>query len=210
MTTFPFPRYRLLQFAKAPVQGTVKTRMAPHLSDAACAELHRALTRQVFTNLLEAKMCPQELWVGSEHPFFSELTSDSGVPIFTQVEGDLGVRMAAAAKTALSCDQVDGVILVGSDCPFINQAYLSQAIGVLKAGQDVVVGPANDGGYVLLGMSRLNSLLFEGIDWGTERVAGQTLQILKRLGWNYQLLSSLPDIDRPEDLALLSSLGVAI
>ncbi len=97
---------------------------------------------------------------------------------------------------------MSGVILVGGDCPFIDEDYIESAILALKK-HDVVIGPANDGGYVLLGLSQDTPQLFENIDWGTESVFEATLNIVEREKLSYKVLPALSDIDRPEDLKQL-------
>lgn len=206
MSRYPYSQYRILQFSKAPQAGKVKTRMASCLDYDQCAELHAALTEQVFCNLRQAQLCPQQLWVAGDpwHAFFRTLIQGTDIQIQPQVDGDLGERLAAATQQCLAEQDVSGVLLVGSDCPSIDRAYLLQAVRALASGQDAVIGPACDGGYVLLGLSRFEASLFEHIDWGTERVADQTCLAMDRLNWRYTELAVLPDIDRPEDLARLA------
>lgn len=177
--------------------------------------------------------------------------------VMDQVSGDLGVKMLTAVKQAgllgltigSSVDNSVGnliehpihkpiknsVLLVGSDCPFIDVDYLNQAFeSFLVDDQDqlksstttssanpvsanpltfnsVCIGPAHDGGYVLLGMSELSSeqvpTLFEDIPWGTDQVFKKTCDSLNAININFYLLPILHDIDRPEDLIYLKSLG---
>jgi len=206
MSIYPYPQYRFLQFAKAPEAGKVKTRMASCLNADQCAELHSALVAQVFQNLRQAQLCPQQLWVtdGPGHPFFQMLIEGESVSIQRQVDGDLGGRLAAATRQVLEQPAVSGILLVGSDCPAMDRKYLLSAIDALVSGQDAVIGPASDGGYVLLGLSRYEPSLFDNIDWGTARVAEQTRLAMDRLDWRYVELEVLPDIDRPEDLQRLA------
>tara|TARA_R110001592_G_scaffold356455_3_gene658347 strand:- start:6566 stop:6886 length:321 start_codon:yes stop_codon:yes gene_type:complete len=96
------------------------------------------------------------------------------------------------------------VIIIGSDYPSLDGRYVAQALDILNKGVPAVFGPATDGGYVLIGLSRVDSDLFEGVSWGTEQVMSQTRQRLIGLGWQWQELTPLPDIDRPEDLKGLS------
>ena len=91
------------------------------------------------------------------------------------------------------------VILVGSDCPAIDRPVLSRAVRWLQQA-DVVIGPAADGGYYLLGARRVDPGLFRGIDWGSERVLAQTEAQLAQAGYRWRRLETLRDIDRPEDL----------
>ena len=112
---------------------------------------------------------------------------------------DLGERMYHGLASGLLTH--DKVILVGSDCPFIDEAYIEQAVNALDSAP-VVLGPAEDGGYVLIGVTRVAWALFRGVSWGTEAVYGQTVAALEGLGWRYVQLAALPDIDRPQDLPL--------
>ncbi|GAB5033985.1 glycosyl transferase family 2 [Nannochloropsis oceanica] len=138
-----------------------------------------------------------------------------------QGPGDLGVRMAAATGLADGGEQgVGPVVLIGSDCPFIKPKHLKEALAALEdekdevegegeeggggGGNDLVLGPAKDGGYWLIGLRRPCAALFQGVDWGTERVLKQTLAIAAELGMKVKLLEVLHDMDRPEDLKLWS------
>jgi glycosyltransferase A (GT-A) superfamily protein (DUF2064 family) len=90
-------------------------------------------------------------------------------------------------------------LLIGTDCPQINQQYIDLAFQYLNDGNDVVLGPASDGGYVLVGIGQLFSDMFENIDWGTDKVLQQTLDILQNNKQNYSLLPVLRDIDNEQD-----------
>ena len=206
MIEYQFPNYRILQFAKAPLLGHVKTRMQPTLSLQASVALHRALTLHTVGTITQAQVCPHELWVGSnlDHSFFSDLVAQSNCSLKLQVPGNLGYKMASAVQNSLS--SCKGVVLVGSDCPFIDDEYLRSALRSLEAGSDAVVGPASDGGYVLLGLKQFHASMFTNIDWGTDKVLQQTRRQFKSLGIDLEVLTELSDIDEPADLALLQSL----
>ena len=92
------------------------------------------------------------------------------------------------------------VVVIGTDCPEITPEYLNKAFSKLENGVDAVIGPAMDGGYVLLGLRRFSPLLFENVHWGTEQVLSETRKILELQGWQWDELNSLRDIDTPEDL----------
>ncbi len=123
-----------------------------------------------------------------------------------QTGQDLGARMDAAIRQTLLKKSVESVILIGTDCPALTERYLDQALLALESGVDVVLGPAEDGGYVLVGMRRPIGAVFEDIPWGTERVMQRTLEALKAKELTYRLLDTLWDVDRPEDLARLQLL----
>ena len=113
--------------------------------------------------------------------------------------------MEFAATKAL--DQADAVILIGADCPLLEARHLTRAFGWLQQGEDAVLGPAEDGGYVLLGLRRVNRALFRDITWGGDQVLAQTRQRLARLGWRWRELEPLWDLDRPADLDRLARIS---
>lgn len=194
----------LVQFAKAPVAGRVKTRMISALSPKQSVELHCQLTEHCLDALLQTEGIDVQLWVGDqpEHGFFQALKkSRPQITVSEQQGHDLGERMYAMFAQML--ERYDRVVLVGSDCPFIDSKYLHSAFSALESAP-VVIGPATDGGYVLIGLSRLDRQLFAGIDWGSSRVLNQTRRVLEGLKWPSIELPALPDIDRPEDLKRLA------
>lgn len=123
-------------------------------------------------------------------------------PIFTpQCAGDLGERLSGAASSALSAGAAK-VVLIGTDCPGISEDILAAAFASLED-DDLVLGPATDGGYYLLGLRQMAPQLFVGIPWSTDAVLRDTLDIARSLHLRVHLLPALPDIDRPEDLIQL-------
>ncbi len=200
---------RVILFAKAPVPGRVKTRLVPPLTEREAAALHAGLVLDAVQRL--APPWPDgaprlELHVAGEadHPLFRAIAR-RGVPIRAQRGPDLGARMAAALARALEED--DRAVLVGSDCPGLTAETVARALDALAAGADVVLVPATDGGYVLVGARRecRDRLpgIFTGVPWGTERVLAATRERAADLGLGLAELEPLPDLDRPEDLALL-------
>lgn len=200
-----YPDSCLIQFAKAPLKGQVKTRMKPTLDETGCLKLHKALVEHQFSLHRQANVCNFELWCSEEHSFFDRLVEESAVgeraSIHVQQGKDLGERMLNTFTERLR--QYSYVILIGSDCPFLSSDYVIEAINRLKQGVPAVFGPATDGGYVLIGLSQLDSSLFEGVCWGTDQVMKQTRARIKALGWAWEELLTLSDIDRPKDLELL-------
>jgi hypothetical protein len=202
---FRYPRGLLIQFAKAPVPGQVKSRMHPVLSGEQSAALHRTLVRHTLGKLALAQLAPVELWISAPHPFFTALADLA--PSVMQAGDDLGERMWHAFETALP--RARPVVLVGSDCPFFSARYLLQAFHLLLAPDvDAVLGPAEDGGYVLLGLKRNHPQLFTDVDWGTGQVLEQTRDRLRQLGWRWRELPALADIDEPADLELVRDLDI--
>ena len=190
-----------IQFARAPAPGRVKTRMLPALDPLEACELHRDLVLWTTRTLTGAGLGPVELHVtgSTASPLFQQCLGLGIRAVIPQRGGDLGARMCHALADGLA--QHVRVVLVGSDCPQIDRDYLSQAVSALDE-HDVVLGPAQDGGYVLIGARRVDECWFEGIDWGTGAVYAQTLARLAQSGACWAALETLRDIDRPEDLSL--------
>ncbi|MBT8148621.1 MAG: TIGR04282 family arsenosugar biosynthesis glycosyltransferase [Gammaproteobacteria bacterium] len=197
-----------MQFAKAPVPGAVKTRMLPELNARQACALHRQLVRHTLAQLLDSRIAPVQLHCDqANHAGVQAWQQDFDLErVYTQVSGNLGEKMQQAFAQLLARQDVDQVLLVGSDCPFIDCAYLEQAVQALQRGSDVVLGPAADGGYVLIGMCEPHAGVFAGIDWGTSSVLEQTLTQVQQQGLTVALLPELHDIDRPQDLARLGQL----
>ncbi|MFT4615001.1 MAG: rSAM/selenodomain-associated transferase 1 [Bacteroidia bacterium] len=191
----------IIQFAREPQPGHVKTRMLGSLSPGQACELHCELTEWTLRQLLAWGQGDVELCVAGdcEHPFFEEACSLGAVRLSTQSLGNLGQRMYAAMRSGLS--NYERVLLVGSDCPGIDPVYLACAMDALDS-HELVLGPAHDGGYVLIGARSINPVLFQGVDWGTEQVFAQTIERAEQAGKSWFVLKTLSDIDRPEDLPL--------
>ena len=210
MKSFEYPNALIVQFAKAPVPGEVKTRLIPWLGANGACELHRTMVSHVFTSLLAEHLAPVELHANMpEHPFMQQLGVSGSVEVCEQIEGDLGAKMAAVFDKALQRPSTHAVVLVGSDCPSIDAAYLRDAFKALEQGNDLVIGPASDGGYVLIGMSKCTKLIFDDVAWGGSGVLKTTLKKAQQASLKTVLLSERHDIDRAEDLPLLAPCGIA-
>jgi rSAM/selenodomain-associated transferase 1 len=197
--------------AKAPVAGSVKTRLIPALGAEGAAALHARLIERTVATAGAAAIGPVTLWVtpAAPHAFFTALASFTALALrfqfalAAQPDGDLGARMLAACEAAAG-----PVIVIGTDCPALTPSHLREAADVLRAGTDVVVIPAEDGGYVLIGSRRPQPRLFDEMTWSTDQVMAQTRQRLARGGLTWRELAPLWDIDRPEDLARLRGAGL--
>ncbi|HJN52877.1 MAG: TIGR04282 family arsenosugar biosynthesis glycosyltransferase [Pseudomonadales bacterium] len=199
-----FPDARILLFCRTPQPGKVKTRLIPALGSEAASQLYTRLLRHAVQTVLDAHLCPLEIWVtpDAKHPFFSEWAELDSVELFVQSGADLGMRMYNATMDARM--RAQSVVLIGGDCPLMSAGYLESALTKLQRGYDAVVGPAEDGGYVLLGLRQCHLTLFEQINWGAETVCEETCRRLDDLHWRWSLLEELWDIDRPEDLDRLA------
>lgn len=199
---YRFPQARILVFAKAPMPGACKTRLMPALGAEGAAALHRELLEGTLARLAPAGIAPLALWCApdAQHPVFRASARRFGLSLHIQQGGDLGERLLYAATDALA--QAEAVVLIGCDCPGLGPAQVTSALAALLESpqQDAVLGPADDGGYVLLGLRLPAPELFTDIPWGGDRVAAVTRARMAGLGWRWQELASLPDLDRPEDL----------
>ena len=201
----------ILIFARAPISGQCKTRLIPALGQDGATAIHAAMIRHTLTTAHQAGVGPVELWCTPtpQHPFF--VTGLSQQPPFTrhrQQGQDLGARMAHAIEHALQ--RYSRVILIGTDCPTLDENHLRQAQHLLVTGCDAVIGPAQDGGYVLIALSRTDPALFQGINWGTNTVLQQTRHCLSRLHYHWQELAELSDIDTADDLYTLINADGAV
>lgn len=181
--------------------GRVKTRLQPALSPEQACEVHTELVRHTAQVLVASGLGRVQLVVAGDtaHPLFRQCLASGVAQVTAQTGGDLGQRMFNALGDGLLGFQ--RVVLVGSDCPQLDRDYLEAALTALEA-CDVVLGPARDGGYVLIAARRVDRYWFADIDWGTGAVYAQTVQRLTDSGAHWRALPSLSDVDRPEDLPL--------
>lgn len=190
----------ILVFAKTPLKGQVKTRLIPLLGEQGATDLYRKLLyRSVAMLRSNDKTVKIEFWCYPDAlcPDFQYVQSTLDCSLYKQVGKDLGERMSYAAKNALK--RYQQVILIGVDCPGLTMNLVNLAISHLKNKYDAVLGPAEDGGYVLLGLKRVVDCVFEAVPWGTEMVADVTRKCFEKNGWNWLELPVLWDVDKPED-----------
>jgi hypothetical protein len=189
-------------FAKAPVAGSVKTRLVAMLGAEGAARLHERLVERALATAFEARLGPVALWCAPDtsHPFFAQCAARFGVELRRQEGADLGERMHRAFEVAL--ERHPALLLVGSDCPTLEPRDLAAAARALDT-HDAVLIPAEDGGYVLVGLTRPHASLFEGVAWGTAAVMEATRARLAAAGLRWAALPALWDVDRVEDYARL-------
>jgi rSAM/selenodomain-associated transferase 1 len=191
-------------FAKAPVAGEVKTRLIPVLGREGATELYCRLVQRTLATVAMARVGGVELWTtapGNE-AFLRACERRLGISLLLQSEGDLGARMSAAITHGLA--RAGAVLLVGSDVPTLCSDDLRDARDALASGNDAVLGPAEDGGYWLIGLSRHAAELFRDLPWSTPQVLDATRDRLRALGWRWHELPTRWDVDRPEDLQRLA------
>lgn len=197
----------LHMLARAPVAGRVKTRMIPALGAQGACDLQQLLLERAL-QLPGHGFSERFLWLDDlPSAELQAQAQEYGWTLVEQPAGDLGERMRRIATLGLA--ESDAVILIGNDCPALDGDYLQQACSALQQ-QSVVIGPAEDGGYVLLGLRSLHATLFSDMPWGSERVFNMTLQRLQQLDWHPVLLPALWDVDRPEDLPRLAALNIRL
>jgi hypothetical protein len=177
--------------------GQVKTRLMPVLGAQGACELHQTLAQGIFTLCRQARLAPVQLWCAPDtsHSFFS----DSGLPLHQQHGADLGERMSHGLTTALAEPGVTSAILIGTDCINLDEPYLHQACLALQD-SEAVLGPAEDGGYGLIGLRQPNPVVFSQIQWGGDAVCAATARHFNGAFQRWALLPLLWDLDRPADL----------
>jgi rSAM/selenodomain-associated transferase 1 len=194
-------------FARAPVPGQAKTRLIPRLGAEGAADLQRAFILRTVRTAQAAGLGPVSLWCAPDctHGVFSRCQRDFGITLRPQFGADLGERMFNAL--AQLCAQ-GPALLVGTDCPALTPTHLTTAARALHDGNDAVLLPAEDGGYVLLGLRRANFFLFQKMPWGGADVMAKTRERLRRAAWRWQEPARLWDVDEPDDLERLRVSGL--
>lgn len=194
--------------AKAPVPGLAKTRLMPLLGAAGAARAQRGFALRALAAARHAATGPLTVWCAPDarHRFFRSLQRRHGVTCRPQPAGDLGQRMTAAMQLHFQDHTRMSLLIIGTDCPVLTPAHLQQAADALQS-HDAVLIPAEDGGYVLIGLARLIPSVFERVDWSTHRVLAQTLERLQEADATWQELPSLWDVDEPADWQRWQSLG---
>jgi len=183
----------LIIFARKPALGKVKTRLAAQIGDEAALRIYLRLLTHTRDVAMHAHC--------DTHVFLTEPPADlfwQDFRLHLQADGDLGEKMHAAF-TELFTEGYGKAVIIGSDCPGLQAAHVQKAFDALDE-HDVVIGPAADGGYYLLGMNRLHDALFQNKDWSTDAVYSQTTAEIKAARLSYATLPMLHDVDTADDL----------
>ncbi len=189
-------------FAKYPEPGRAKTRLIPALGPEGAAALHEQLVHHTLNGvgeLLGLREVDAQIWTAGADPSALADRFRTPLPCVAQEEGDLGQRMLAAFRVMLRASRSG--VLIGTDCPDLSAGVLTLAFEALHTA-DVVLGPAGDGGYYLIGLKRPVPALFENVEWSTSTVLARTLERASALGLSVWLLPTLSDVDEPQDLAV--------
>ncbi len=186
--------------AKAPIPGQAKTRLAPLLGDAGAARAQRGFILRTLATARQASTGQITLHgaLDVNHRLFRLLAQRQGLPCLPQAEGDLGNRMAAVMVDHFSQHRHQPLLMVGTDCPVLTAAHLQQAADALQT-SDAVLIPAEDGGYVLIGLRSALPGVFWRVDWSTPRVMAQTRERLNAIDARWVELPVLWDVDDPQD-----------
>jgi uncharacterized protein len=186
----------LIVFVRNPVLGTVKTRIAKTIGDEAALRLYKKLLHHTH-EIIKDIPCDKYIFYADEISLKDSWPND----IYNkekQTEGGLGQKMEEAFRKLFNNGH-EHVLIIGSDCYDLTASIIKEAFVVLKT-TDVVLGPAKDGGYYLLGQNKLNADLFSIKEWSTSFVLAQTIKACERSGLSYQKLELLSDVDEAEDI----------
>ena len=189
----------LIVFAKAPVVGNVKTRLIPHIGEDKATSVYISLLEKTLDTALNSNFTDIQLWIEGdiEHEFFRNMPERDKFHYYLQSGTTLGERMYAAFECALKTYSY--AVLIGSDCPGLSIADLDETQALLQK-NDIVLGPAKDGGYYLIALSNNHFSLFEGIAWSQETVFAETRERINLLNWRMGLLQERWDVDDEEGL----------
>jgi rSAM/selenodomain-associated transferase 1 len=186
----------MILFAKAPVAGHVKTRLAAEIGAVRAAELHRAFVADTLAKLSQfTNVADLELHTDSPTDAWTELAVARDV----QTPGDLQLKLLHAFEGALQAGRPQ-VMILGSDSPTLPRAHVQR---LLDSAADVALGPCEDGGYYAIACRRVHSGMFAGVEWSTANVLEQTERAAQRCGLSVERGDLWYDVDGPEDLTRL-------
>jgi len=188
-------------FARVPLPGTVKTRLIPAIGAAAAAELQRRLIESTLATAHALEDTEVTLWLEGDSTRYEPPAAQRWVP---QQGADLGAKMAHAFVATLA--RAEACVLIGTDCPALTTSHLWQVFKELER-NDVVVIPAEDGGYVLIALNTPQPQLFEDIQWGGPQVMEATRARIDAARLRAAYLDPLPDLDTPKDLERARAAG---
>ena len=196
------PPNAVVIFAKPPEPGTVKTRLIGELSPPQSAQLHRACLEDTVALADSIPGCTHWLFVAGKAEkaceFFQELHLSERWRVGVQRGRNLGARMENAIEDLLKRG-ASKVVILGTDTPWMGRQRILEALRLLDS-VDIVLGPAADGGYYLIGAHRVVPRIFRGIPWSTSQVCSATRRALEMSHTSFRLLPRDFDLDRPEDL----------
>lgn len=196
----------ILVFQKNLIAGRTKTRLAATIGNEKALFVYKQLisiTTNVLINLPFDKLIYYSEFIPLDIED-KEIETAAKTLVLVQHGNDLGARMLNSFSDQFKIGY-SRLIIIGTDCPGLNSELLLNAFNALES-HDIVIGPAADGGYYLLGMSKLYPELFEGVEWSTSKVYGQTVDIISKLGLSFSLMPVLRDLDNENDLKYFNHL----
>jgi hypothetical protein len=195
-----YPDGRIIIFARPPIAGQVKTRLAATIGIEAAARVYRELFSATVAMVAAASLAEAVLYIAGDidHPWVISLAKHYRMRLAPQHGEDLGERMYNALATELVSRE--HCVLIGTDSPVLAGNHIDRAFAQLANGNDTVIGPAEDGGYVLIGAKSVHREWFEKVDWGTARVLAQTRDRVASTGCRLGELDVLWDVDCHADL----------
>jgi len=201
---------QIIVFTRYPEPGTTKTRLAKATGDKGAAAIQKKLTEQTLSQVrLLLHLSTAEVSIAFEGGSLEQMRKWLGFDFNYQAQGcgDLGQRMADAFAAAFKRGYAR-IVIIGTDCPGLQAAHLMHAFELLDR-KDLVLGPAADGGYYLIGLKRVVEPVFAGIEWGRETVLAETLQRIQSDGLTCSTLPLWYDVDDARGLSLLRTLVLA-
>ncbi len=196
---FLYPNTVIQVFCKAPEIGRVKTRLMPELTAQQATDVHKQLTLRTLNLLTSTNFCPIQLCCSPSlsHPFFIEMGHVFPLELTSQSSGDLGERMHQSFKSGFK--KFKHVVLIGCDCVSLTVEDLNCAFQALTTDKEIVIAPAEDGGYCLIGMNSPHKEVFTDISWGTDTVLDKTRKKISTSGLNCLELKTQWDVDNYAD-----------
>jgi uncharacterized protein len=187
-------------FCKAPIAGQVKTRLSSALTPKQCVDVHIELSNRTLSLATQNNLCHVQLWCSPsiDDPFFSATAATYKLPLRQQQGANLGERMHHAFCSALQTYRQ--ALIIGCDCPSLTELDLKAALSVLVQNKDIVLAPAEDGGYVLIGVNQPRPELFHDMPWGQPNLLTQTRALILQHNFKHGEIKQQWDVDTPADL----------
>jgi len=199
----------LIVFAKLPEPGKVKTRLAQDLGNERAAEIYSTIARDIISRVSKPLLYETVIFYDPPEKkdevdlWLKDCAQTDNEHLIPQEGGSLGERISGAFESIFYAG-ANSTVIIGTDCTDVTANMIGETFGELKE-YDAVLGPAEDGGYYLLGLNCFIPGLFKEIEWSTELVLEQTISRLNKLGANYKLRETLRDIDNLKDLNSVSN-----
>lgn len=194
----------ILCFCKHPEAGLVKSRLAKDLGDDQASSIYKTLLDVTLNNIYKSGFKTfLYCYPDANHRDLKQYANRYPLTLKNQSDGDLGMKMYHAIKDHLYENK--NVVLIGSDCLEINTTYIQKAFKLLDSGNELVLGPTEDGGYALIGANKIDASIFQDIEWSSEKVLKQTIGKINKLNLKYGELPIVRDLDTYRDYQYFSS-----